>query len=208
MPRRRISVFSNGLRKLCLNMMSKRGDHAARRVDLVTQRRRDRRAFGDVEIHARAEANEAKTLASGEAVALSNIAENTPRDQACNLYAGHIGPSRGAQPQRVALVLQGSLIESGVDEAPGMVPAPLHTAVHGRAVGMYVEDIHKHADLDGLTLEVGIAGPLHCDDSSVGWRDHGVRVAGHLPRRIAKKLQHEKHRKPDRSRPPADHPAR
>src|SRR6266496_987688 len=188
MPRRRISVFSNGLRKLCLNMIGKRGDHGARRVDLVTQRRRDRRAFWDVEVNARAEANEAETLAASEALAFSNVAENTPRDQACNLYADHIDPFPGAQPQRVALVLQGGFVESGVHEAPGMVPALLYLAVHRRAVGMDVEDIHKHADLDGLTLEIGIAGSLHRDDSSVGGRDHGVRVAGHLARRIAKKL--------------------
>src|SRR5882762_9988477 len=129
MPRRRISVFSSGLRKLCLNMIGKRGDRGARRVDPVTQRRRDRRAFWNVEIHARAEANEAETLASGEAVTFPNIAENTPRDQACNLYAGHIGPSRGAQPQRVALVLQGGLVERSVHEASRTVPALLYLAV-------------------------------------------------------------------------------
>src|SRR5258708_1655740 len=165
-------------------MIRKRGDHGARRVDLVTQRRRDRRALWDVEVHARAEANEAETLAAGEAVAFSNIAENAPSDQACNLYAGHIGPFRGAQPQRVALVLQGGLVEGSVHEASGIVPAFFYLAVHGRAIGMHVEDTHKHADLDGLTLEVGIAGPLHRDDSSIGWRDHGVRVAGHLSRRL------------------------
>src|SRR5256886_16887697 len=134
MPRRRISVFSSGLRRLCLNMIGKRGDHGARRVDLVTQRRPDRGALWNVEVHAGAEANEAETLASGEAVAFSNIAENSPRDQACNLYASHIGPSRGAQPQRVALVLQGGFVERSVHEAPGIVPALLYLAVHGRTV--------------------------------------------------------------------------
>src|SRR5207249_10316528 len=94
-------------------MIGKRGDHCARRVDLVTQRRRDRRAFWDVEVHARTEANESETLASCEAVAFSNIAENTPCDQACNLYAGDIGPFGRAQPQRVALVLQGGFVEIG-----------------------------------------------------------------------------------------------
>src|SRR3989442_563652 len=48
---------------------------------------------------------------------------------------------------------------------------------------MHIEDIHKHADLDGLTLQVGIAGPLHRYDSPVGGRDHGVRVARHMRRR-------------------------
>src|SRR5437867_11926271 len=111
-------------------MIGKRGDHCARRVDLVTQRHRDRRAFWDVEVHARTEANKAETLAPCEAVAFSNIAENTPCDQAVNLYAGDIGPFRGVQPLRVTFVLQGGFVERYVYEASGIVPALLYLAVH------------------------------------------------------------------------------
>src|SRR6266571_5697389 len=136
-------------------MMRQRGNHRAGSVNLVSQCSHEIRVFGDVNVHAGAEADETEPLTPCQAVSLVDIAQNSPRDQSCDLHAGHVRAADRTQPQRVALVLQGSLIESGVDEAPGMVPALLHTAVHGRAVGMYVEDIHKHADLDGLTLEVG-----------------------------------------------------
>src|SRR5713226_2507084 len=208
MPRLRISVFSNGLRKPDSSMAWKFGNHRARCVDLVTQRRHERSVRGDIDLHAGAEADEAEALAARKNVAFANIAEYAPRDESGNLYAGDIGAPGGAQPERVALVLQRRLVERGVQEAPGIVPALLHLAVHGRPVGVRIEDVHEYADLDRVALKVWVTGPLHRYDASVGRGDNRVRIPRSLPRRVAKKLQHEKHREPERRRPPAPEPAR
>src|SRR6266540_500987 len=208
MPRLRISVFSSGLWKPRSSMAWKRCDHRARCMDLVAQRRNERGVGRDIDVHAGAEADEAEALAARKNVALASMAEYASRDESGNLYAGDIGAPGGAQPERVALVLQRRLVERGVQEAPGIVPALLHLAVHGRPVGVRIEDVHKYADLDRVALQVGIVGPFHRDDASVGRRDDRLRIARRRPRRVAKKLQHEKRREPERHRPPAPEPAR
>src|SRR6266571_4034797 len=103
MPRLRISVFSSGLRKPGSSMARERGDHRARCLDLVAQRRREGGVGGDIDLHAGAEADEAEALAARKDVALANIAEYAPRDESGDLHAGDIGAPGGAQPERVAL---------------------------------------------------------------------------------------------------------
>src|SRR5438477_12854720 len=99
-------------------MMRQRGNHGAGRVNLVSQCGHEIRVFGDVNVHAGAEADEAEPLTSRQAVPFVDVAQNASRDQACDLYTGYVRTPGRTQPQRVAFVLQGGLIERGVDETP------------------------------------------------------------------------------------------
>src|SRR5258708_32454064 len=76
-----------------------------------------------VEVHPRAEADEAEALAFPELGAALDIAEDAARDQSRHLDAGHILAIRGLQPQRIALVLQRRLVERGIDEGAREIPA-------------------------------------------------------------------------------------
>src|SRR5882724_12352898 len=111
-------------------MIGQRGDDRAARVHLVSERGHQARVFGNIDVHAGAEADEPEPLPPGKPVALRGVAENAPGDEPGDLYAGDVGASLGSQPQGVALVFFGSLVESAVDETPGMVPALLNLAVH------------------------------------------------------------------------------
>src|SRR6267142_329959 len=206
MPRRRISPFRRGLRNSGSSMIRQCGDHRAARVHLVSQRCHQASVFRNVDIHAGPETDEPESLPPREAVTLADVAENTPGDQAGDLHAGDVGAAVGPQPQGIALVLRRGLVECRVDEAPGMVPALLHPGIHRRAVGMHVEDVHEYADLDRVTVEVGVACPLDRDHAPVGGRDHGTRARRDGSGGIAKELQHEQHRKPERRRPPSGKP--
>src|SRR5882672_12587023 len=133
MPRRRISVFSNGRRRSGSSMTRQRSDYRVGRVNLVPQRGNDLRVHRKVDVHPRAEPYEAETLAADEAVSLANVAKNAPSDQAGDLHAGDVDAFGRAQPQRAPFVLKGGLVERGVQEASGIVPALLHLAVPARA---------------------------------------------------------------------------
>src|SRR5262249_28066660 len=101
----------------------------------------------------------------------ADIAKNAPGDEARYLHAGHVLARSSAQPQRGALVLERRLVERGVDEGAGEVPLLLHRAVDRRAVGVDVEDVHEHADLQRVALEVWILRASDEDDAAVCGRD-------------------------------------
>lgn len=84
-----------------------------------------------------------------------------------------------------------SSVERSVHEAARVIPRAYHLAVDGTAVGMHVEHVHEHADLQRVAIEMGIAGALDLDDLAVGGREHGVLLRRHDARRIAEELQDE-----------------
>src|SRR6266446_493782 len=79
---------------------------APRSVNLFPDRRFQLGVERQVDIDARAEADEAEALAARELGAGADIAQDAPRDQAGDLHAGHVLPLAGLQPQGVALVLE------------------------------------------------------------------------------------------------------
>src|SRR5258708_32798503 len=72
-------------------------------VDLVAERGLHVGVRRQVDVHARAEADESVALSPLQPVSLVNIAENAARDQTGDLHAGDVLPAGGLQPQRVAL---------------------------------------------------------------------------------------------------------
>src|SRR5436305_3983707 len=87
---------------------------ADRSLDLGVERQ--------VHVHARAEADEAEALSAGEVRAGGNIAQDASGDQARDLHAGDVGAATRAQPDRIALVGQRSLVERCIYERAGKIP--------------------------------------------------------------------------------------
>src|SRR5574340_1526436 len=83
--------------------------------DFSARRRRQ------IDVHSRAEADEAVALAAHQLVADAHVAQDAARDQPGNLHAGDVA-ARALDPQRIALVFGGSLVEVGIDEAARGVP--------------------------------------------------------------------------------------
>ena len=86
-----------------------------RRDDVADRDARLRRRL-EVDVHARAEADEAVALAARERGTRLDVAQDAARDEARDLHAGDVVAVGGAQVQRVALVLERRLVERGVDE--------------------------------------------------------------------------------------------
>src|SRR5258705_10819985 len=107
MPRRRISVFSNGRRRSGSSMTRQRSDYRVGRVNLVPQRGNDLRVHRKVDVHPRAEPYEAETLAADEAVSLANVAKNAPSDQSADLHPGCVDAIDHPLPQLYPFVLSG-----------------------------------------------------------------------------------------------------
>src|SRR5579871_1202191 len=123
-------------------------------IYLLAQRDVHTRRRIEVDVDARAEADETVALPAHELLARFGIAQDAPGDQAGHLHAGDVVAARGAQPQRVSLVLVRRLVQGGVDEAARVIPALLHPTVDRTAVGMNVEDVHEDAHLQGASLQV------------------------------------------------------
>src|SRR5207248_5066213 len=64
-----------------------------------------------VDIHARAEADEAEPVALAQDRAGLDVAQDAPGDKAGDLHASHILAVAGPQPQRGALVVERGLVE-------------------------------------------------------------------------------------------------
>src|SRR4029077_18525048 len=69
-----------------------------------------------VDIDARAEADEPVALSPLPPCPLVKIAENPPCDESCDLHAGDVLPAARLQPQSVPFVLQRGLVERGIEE--------------------------------------------------------------------------------------------
>src|SRR5574340_950675 len=77
-----------------------------------------------IDVHPRAEADEAVALAAPQRVTDAHVAQDAARDQPGNLHTGHIAAC-ALDPQRIALVFGGGLVEVGIDEAARGVPHAL-----------------------------------------------------------------------------------
>src|SRR5260221_3454655 len=117
---------SSGSRSGVSAMSQKPRQNAFRSVNLFAERRFYFRIERQVDVDARAEADEAEALAACQRGAGLDIAKDAPRDEAGDLHAGHVAPVGRAQPQSVALVLEGRPVQGGVEEAARKVPAFLH----------------------------------------------------------------------------------
>src|SRR6185503_8487694 len=105
----------------------------------------------------------------------------------------------------VALVVGGGLVERRVHEEALVVAHVLHHRIHGRTLGMNVEDVHEDADLHGLRVAaIRIRRFAHHDDAAVGGAEHEARALRDLARGIAKELQDEDRDEPEGRRPPPE----
>ena len=134
-------------------------DRLGREHDVADRDLRRRASGGEIDVDARAEADEAVALAARERVAGLHVAEDPPRDQSGDLHAGDVVAARRAQVQRIALVLERRLVERGVDEAAGVIPRVDDRAVDRAAVRVDVEHVHEHADLERVAVEVRDRAP-------------------------------------------------
>src|SRR5687767_13940702 len=92
-------------------ILGQSGDHAFGSVHLVAERSLHLRVEREVDVDARAEADEPVALPAHELRALLDIAQDAPCNQAGDLHARDVVARAGAKPQRVALVVAGSLVE-------------------------------------------------------------------------------------------------
>src|SRR5690349_21110190 len=136
-------------------------------VNLFADRRFRLGVRRQVDVHARAEADEPVALAALQLGPRTHVAEDSPGDEAGDLHAGTLPAPWSLQPERVALVIERRLVERRVEEAPREVPALLDRAVDRRPVGVHVEHVHEDADLQRLALEVRIDRLADPDDASV-----------------------------------------
>src|SRR5215813_2902553 len=140
-----------GLR-LIVHCSRKHGEYGFGGIHLVAHARHGARPGRQVDIHPRAEPDEAETLTTREALADPRVAKYAPCDQSRDLNAGNVGAGRRPDPQRCALVLERGFRERGIEELAQMVPGVADLSVHRAAVRMDVEDVHEHANLDSVAL--------------------------------------------------------
>ena len=74
-------------------------------------------ALGQIEVGPAAEADDAEALAGVDRVALAQVADDAPGDQAGDLHHGDLPAVRQAQRDGVALVRFAGLVQAGVEEA-------------------------------------------------------------------------------------------
>src|SRR3982751_247465 len=99
MPRRRASssagcglgVCSTGVATAGRLAPGGRGENGRARLARATEGALRSRARRKVDVHARAEADEAVALPARERVARLHVAEDAPRDEAGDLHAGDLG---------------------------------------------------------------------------------------------------------------------
>src|SRR5688572_1830597 len=92
-------------------------------VHLLAEGRDELGVERQVDVDAGAEADEAEPLAFAQRGTRLDVAKDAARDQARHLHAGDVLAVGHAQPERVALVVERGLVERGVEEAPGEIPA-------------------------------------------------------------------------------------
>ena len=73
-----------------------------------------------VDIHARAEADEADAFAGADQRALVREAHDPPGDEACDLHHAK-PPGRRIDDDAVALIVLARLVEIGAEEQPGVI---------------------------------------------------------------------------------------
>ena len=106
-----------------------------------------RAPIGQIDVDARAEADQAEAVARAEIRAFVDEADDAPRDQAGDLHDAERA-RRALDDDAVALVVLARLVEIGVEEQAGLVGDARHAALDRRAVHVAVE--HRHEDRNAL----------------------------------------------------------
>jgi hypothetical protein len=117
------------------------------------------------------------------------------------LHEHDVFSAPGANPQGIALVFGGGLIERRIQKTAGVVPPVHDLAGHGTAVGMHVEHVHENTDALCPALDIRIVGFVDDDHLAVGGRKHRVRIRLNRPVRVTEKLDHEYQNDPEWRRP-------
>src|SRR5256886_16809185 len=92
-----------------------------------------------IDVDPRAEPDETKTLPAPEAIAGPDVTQDAPRDQSCNLHADDVHAVGSRDVQRIALVLERGLVQSGIEKPALVIPPGLHFAIDRTAIRMDVE---------------------------------------------------------------------
>src|SRR5450759_3170346 len=150
-----------------------------------------RRAIGEIDVEARAEADHAEALAGADRLALAHEADDAARHQAGDLHHGD-ARAGGGDHQRIALIVGARLVEVGVEELAWLIDDFLDAAGDRAAVHVAVE--HAHEDRDARQRLVAqpelvrrrCRGDLA--DAAIGGRHHQALAHRGHPRRIAEEI--------------------
>ena len=161
-----------------------------------------------IEVDARAEADQAEPLADAHAVALADEGDDAPRDQAGDLHDRDLAAVGGGDDEAAPLVLLARLVEGGVEEAARHVDRADDAAGHRRAVDVDVEHGKEDRDPEALGLaEAELDRRAHAldgRDAPVGRRDDQAlaqrRDAGRIAEEVGDPGRHQ-HRHPRQRRP-------
>src|SRR3984885_5581548 len=104
------------------------------------------RAFGQIDVDARAETDHADALAGGNRLALAGKRQDAPRHEACDLLGGDTPSVRHGDDERVALVVLARLVEIGAEEFAGTIDDALDAAGDGAAVDVAIEHAHENGN--------------------------------------------------------------
>src|ERR1700751_463891 len=166
------------------------------------------RAFGEVYVDTRSEADHADTLAGAKAVTFTREANDPARDQAGDLNDGKALAAAGDDDESVSLVVLARFVEVGADEFAGAIDDALDASGDRAAIDVAVE--HAHEDRDARQrpfAEFKLARRDHVHDltdAAVRRRHHDLLSDRRYARRIAKKIyapQRRDHAQPAKRRP-------
>lgn len=176
------------------------GDHALSGENLFADAYSRNIAPGQIKVNSRAEPNHAVTLAARQGIAGLRAADDAPGHQARDLDHTPDLAVVAAQAVGATLIFHGGLVKGGVEKFAGPVADILHHAVHGRAVDVHAEDIHKNADAAAGFVTERIGPVFDTDDSAVRRADGQAFALGHDPLRVAEKMQAEPAERQQRQR--------
>src|SRR5712691_3205502 len=109
---------------------------------------RDERQVGrrDIDVDARAKANEADALPGGEQLPLIDRADDAPRHQSGDQHYSDLGCLARSHAECQTLVVEARLVEAGVDEAPLGVAPRRDLAADRCARNVDIEQVEENAD--------------------------------------------------------------
>ena len=149
-------------------------------------------AVRQVDVEARAEADQAEALAGLEPGAFTDEAYDAPCDETGDLHHREAAAVGKLDDEAVALVGLAGLVEGGAHEAAGVVGDAGHAAGERGAVHVAVEDAHEDADpRAGFGAEAELGGRRgggDGGDDAVGGADDKAFARRGDPRRIAKEV--------------------
>src|SRR5690606_29850112 len=101
-----------------------------------------------------------------------DITKYALRDQAGHLDSGHDMTMGSKQYSSIALVFERSLVQRSIEKLAGEIVDGSDTALYRGAVGVDIEHVHEHADLDGVAIGVRVANFLDGHYAAIGRRKH------------------------------------